>query len=360
MQGRFWLVGWLLLLGIGNPPAVADDGAMYGVGGSLALMKGHPTVRMVSEEVKIRLPEAEVEAQFVLRNEGPATWVTIGFPETGGGADFPGTDQSSFTGFRSTVDGKPVRVSRVIESRGGGMSDYHFWWVKRVHFARGQTRVVVNRYTGELGFDSGGHRSFTYVLKTGASWKGSIGRARITCDVTGLKGAAPLTFRPEGGIRTGDRITWDLRDLNPNEDIDLYWLPGFHKVRVNGTNFRELDDDGEWTGQPTPEKRETELWASARLTAGWLGAKLQFPDRTRRRVRFTCGERWAEVTADSRWLTTANGRVRLPAPARIEQGTLVLPVTLLAGALGAQAGFSSDGFYNVRTAASNSGSTGKK
>src|SRR5438270_7298538 len=81
----------------------ADDGYVTGVGGAACLMHGHPTIRMVSEEVHIQLPEGKVSAQFVFKNEGAATTVEIGFPEKG--KDVLPRSRSHMVGFQSLVDG---------------------------------------------------------------------------------------------------------------------------------------------------------------------------------------------------------------------------------------------------------------
>lgn len=348
MWGRCLPLLGMLCLVLAIPlPVHADDGAMFGVGGSLALMKGHPSIRMVSEEVRIALPSTEVEAKFILRNEGPATWVTIGFPESGGGTDYTPDGSSHLQDFHSTVDGERVRVSRI--SGGKEESGYSYWWVKRVHFSKGQTRTIVNRYTGGEGYDSTGSHHFSYVLKTGASWRGPIGHARIICDISGLKDLHFTSASPDGYRRSGDQLIWDLRNFEPEEDVSVSWFPGYLRVRVNGTSVLKEGQSPISSFGRMPEKRGQELWTAARPSAGWLGAKLRFPTRSQQTLRFSLGERWAEVTAGSAWMATDRGPVRLPAPVRNQWGTIMLPLTSLARALGGQASFDKAGFYQLRT-----------
>jgi hypothetical protein len=59
----------------------ADEAAITGVGGNIAMLSGHIKVSMVSEIVKIKLPQGKVAVQFVFKNLGPATTVLMGFPE---------------------------------------------------------------------------------------------------------------------------------------------------------------------------------------------------------------------------------------------------------------------------------------
>jgi hypothetical protein len=80
----------LLLLAITPRPVRADDGAVLGEGGAMAPMREHPSIRMVSERVVADLtlegPDV-VDCVFRFRNEGPATTVRMGFPESSGGTD---------------------------------------------------------------------------------------------------------------------------------------------------------------------------------------------------------------------------------------------------------------------------------
>jgi hypothetical protein len=63
--------------------AWADDGSVETVGGAVRLMKDHGSIRMVSEVVRARVsPEKiEVDCIFVMRNEGSADTVLVGFPD---------------------------------------------------------------------------------------------------------------------------------------------------------------------------------------------------------------------------------------------------------------------------------------
>lgn len=68
--------------------AWANDRAIVGRGGTWKPLQGeHASIRMVSERVRVDVYEKyyDVQASFVFRNEGPATTVTMGFPESGGG-----------------------------------------------------------------------------------------------------------------------------------------------------------------------------------------------------------------------------------------------------------------------------------
>jgi hypothetical protein len=159
--------------------ASADDGYVTGIGGAVKLMKGHPCIRMVGEEVHVRMDTADVDARFVFKNDGPAVKVLIGFPEEG--KDVEPQTRTHMTGFRAFVDGKKVDVVRRVATRPTDDNDYDYkyYWVKEVAFGPGETHVLVDKYRGGKAVTGYGWSGFNYVLKTGASWHGPIGHARI-------------------------------------------------------------------------------------------------------------------------------------------------------------------------------------
>jgi len=171
--------------------AIADD-ADISFGGSPRMLSGKTTVVMQSEVVTMTVgaDNVAVDCQFVFRNDGPACDVRIGFPDTGeGGADPYSIDHydkplpnGTFDYFRSYVDGKRVEVKIVREASRNG----RIWHAKVVHFGRGQTVRVRDVYSTVVGVRSGGYPGYSgpfystsYVLDTGASWAGNIGRAEI-------------------------------------------------------------------------------------------------------------------------------------------------------------------------------------
>jgi hypothetical protein len=328
----------------------ADDGYVTGVGGAVHLMKGHPTIRMVSEEVHIQLPEGKVSASFIFKNEGAATTVEIGFPETGKDV-FP-QPRSHMVGFHSTVDGQPVKVTRRVATKPTLENDYDYdyWWVKKVSFGRGQTRTIVNRYQGGVDFFSTSiHQSgFNYVLKTGASWHGTIGRAKIVCDLGSVADCGPLRFSPAGGRRKGRTITWDLRNLKPKEDVSIDWYQGFSDVAINGRWLWKQSENGfphrDWgnSEEPTPFKRGTEVWVPVRLAAEWLNADLE-GDPARGAVTLTRNDRRMVCTVGSATLKTEHHAMPLPGNVFKKQGAIFIPLRALVKALGGETHYNASG-----------------
>ena len=218
----------------------ANDGYWSTTGAAYPFKKRHQSIQMVSEDIRIRLGEedAAVEVLFTFRNHGKATSVTMGFPEEG----YAGPPKS-ILGFKSWVDGRPVKVRRRKLNVGRDLDyepdDWKAVWLKEVPFSAGQIRQVKVKYTGMYGGDVTGRQSLNYILRTGASWRGPIQNCRVTVDWTraGLHGRPELSM---GGVvpkwRSPSRTsaTATIRNLRPQADLTITMIPGFWRFTVNG------------------------------------------------------------------------------------------------------------------------------
>lgn len=179
-------------------PLLANDSAISGVSGTPGNLKAvqltgeHKSVRMVREQIEVKIGRVDyvTEARFVFRNDGLATTVRMGFPESSAGD----TDvaelrkQSAFREFRTWVDGTEVQATRYIA--GDNLDDFTFdaFWVKAVSFKRGQTRNVRVRYRSPLGVSTDG--DFVSYDFTGGNWKGTVDQSTLR-----LIYSAPGTYR---------------------------------------------------------------------------------------------------------------------------------------------------------------------
>ncbi|MCX5772313.1 MAG: YARHG domain-containing protein, partial [Candidatus Hydrogenedentes bacterium] len=261
-------------------PAGANDSATVGVGGSVMLMRDHPTVVMESAKINVHLASERVECNYVLHNTGKETDVLVGFPERswGGGAGSKG-----FKDFRSYVDGQevPVEPRPALTNLGGGFERF---WVKEVHFAGGQTRAVRNTYFGGRGTGGAGDEWFVYDVSTAASWKGRIGDILVSVDLTGIGPDFQADgIYPSGYERSKDEIVWHWKDIEPVENIYIAFCRWYRDIWVDGANdFREhgtitlwVDGTDDWIKQGvipgTPSMATGVLTADLFRIAGWLG-----------------------------------------------------------------------------------------
>jgi len=231
--------------------AGANDGEIA-FGGSPRLLKGHSTVSMQSERVKVDVGEetVTVDCRFVFRNNGPACSVRMGFPDEGQGGANPEQDgqvpvpRGTFTSFRSYVDGRPQATRLIRADRPG-----KYWHAKTVRFpARGQ-RLVRNVYTLPVGSQitrtSSLVRQAFYVLHTGASWNGPIGRTEVEVVFHRKRMAAPL--RPVRMSRSGRDGVYAAKWAGDRARV-YYQGPGRPQVsgktlRFVRTNWRPAPSD---------------------------------------------------------------------------------------------------------------------
>jgi len=307
---------------------------------------------MVEEEVHIKLPECKVEARFVFKNDGPATTITIGFPEQG--KDTTPRRPSHLVGFKSWVDGKLVSTQQVFaEKPDEGANDYYYkaWWIKKVPFAKGQTRTIVNKYSGGWYDTTYGVFGFNYILKTGATWRGTIGRAQIICDISSIKDCTPIRFSPAGSVRDGNIVRWDLHNLKPKEDVWVKWFYGYYKVRVNGKHVMPLTKDEHlptWVMDEMmmPQRRGRDVWIGAGAATEWLSAASR-PTAKHTGVRLSLSNRWIEFTKGSKSANTSSGTVELSGAVYVDRDHLVFPLSVIAKALGGFSKWDDAGWLNV-------------
>lgn len=319
-------------------PSQADEGPVGAVGGTVKLLDGHPSVRMVSEYVYMKLTESKVSTscRFVFHNEGKAVTVKMGFPQDG--KHDPESDY-----FRASVDGKPVAIQHA-EGEMELQEVTRDWWVKSVHFNSGQTRVVEDEYGGSVAIDETDQARFaTYVLKTGGPWHGPIGKATIVMDVSAFHGYQTIHATPSGYRRHGDRITWTLRNFEPKQDIRIlcYWGYRPERVVVNG---REMAGAVlAWNAPSELATRDT----MPRITNGILivpaRSFVYFTDLRRRdfvfdnqTVSMTFGAKVLRLIPGSRTAFIGDERIMLPVAPRLAHGRLMVPLQATIEALGSK------------------------
>lgn len=181
-------------------PALANDTAVVGAGGRWQrLGEGITRVQMVREAVYLNLDQKSsylTSAEFVFKNQGGPTQITMGFPESGYG-DVPGQDyraKSGFSQFRSWVDGAPVTIKRspaqVTEMQ------YSAFWTKQVTFGKGQIRRVRVSYRSAYGTIADPLRRLCTYQFTGGNWWGKVDSSSLT-----VQFSRPGTYltRPKSG-----------------------------------------------------------------------------------------------------------------------------------------------------------------
>ena len=158
----------------------ADDG-WVGNGGTPSTLNGkHKTIRMMDEVVRIHVGKnyTTVDCLFHFKNSGPATSVRMGFPDHDSlREDASGSKTSVFKKYRSWVDNKRVKC------KFEGTKENGYWQTKTVSFAAGEGRTIRDHYDVSTGSGDETGKYYMhyadYILSTGGTWNGSIGRVEI-------------------------------------------------------------------------------------------------------------------------------------------------------------------------------------
>jgi hypothetical protein len=178
-------------------------------------------VAMVAETlaIDIGLRAASVRAAVALENKGEATTLVVGFP-CAVGEDAGAIDPPCKVPLAVTANGKKVKVATKKAKTGS-----HWTWPMKL--AAGEKVELVVSYKAPLvnerySVPASGMGLFAYRLTTGARWAGPIGTLDITVD---HMHDALLYVSPAGGKREPGRITWQLKDHEPTEEVLLIPWP---------------------------------------------------------------------------------------------------------------------------------------
>ena len=262
MSGRT-VTGIVLLAALAPRPARANDSEAIMEGGTLTFKKSDG-ITMESEELTIR-PHA-VEVAYLFRNTTAADITTrVAFPIapwTSFEDEFPAPGDPKwheFANFTVTVDGKPVKFETTATvkenvSEGSRTATVTHHWQQT--FPAGKALSVKHTYTSAGGFifsfeyqgkkletqlardycvgpvlikamkkknREGSVDQVHYVLKTGANWKGPIGRfvLRLVKDRADQKVSLCMD-----GFKKVDGLTYLLEKTNfvPTQDLKVAFI----------------------------------------------------------------------------------------------------------------------------------------
>jgi hypothetical protein len=251
----------LFILFLFSPIASADDSEFSGEGETVWPVE-NKKIEMVAETIGIQPGENRWDAEciFVLRNTGQETEVQVGFPDQTGWE--PGAELKSGTirNFRCFVDGREVSVEhkKGIQNPLDPALQYPFAYVWKMHFKKGQKRIVKNTYTFGGLHIAGGDEVLTYVLKTGALWKDKIQEADIIFDLGLHDPGFATSIKPSGYLIEGHKLHWVFKDFEPKDDVEIRLGPLLQEWYKRVDKYGEIDsveilkdllDESQWLGE---------------------------------------------------------------------------------------------------------------
>ncbi|MBN2501287.1 MAG: hypothetical protein JXB38_10960, partial [Anaerolineales bacterium] len=212
-------------------------------------------------------------AQFLMRNLGDTVeQMQVRFPmshaffeieseiesgeESCGYSPFPPIDEIAVWVNDSKVD-VDVNYETMLDTMGTLSEAVYItvpcWAHFDVTFPPGEDVTIKVTYTaaGYMDDQVEGHIDFAYVLRTGAGWKDTIGKAdivaRLPYEVEELNWWGCL---PEDCMTTGSEISWHYEDFEPEEDIRFTVIKPsiWQRVLVEMENIQQNPQNGEAWG----------------------------------------------------------------------------------------------------------------
>ncbi|MEW6352223.1 MAG: hypothetical protein AB1646_24485 [Thermodesulfobacteriota bacterium] len=219
----------------------------------------HPTVRMESEKVTIRLLKDRyaVEGLYLFFNSGASVTEWVGFPErvptplasaniarlwfglperVATPRRFSGS-QGEMIRFEGWVDDRITQFSDAPERFRPLANKYEGfrWKSAQVEFKRDGITVIRVKYEARYSYHP---KAVRYIFGTGSQWKDTIGRATFTVDGTEIGGVksffAELSDTGTYGTTRRERVSetvvsYELTDFKPGREgklaIDVYGPP---------------------------------------------------------------------------------------------------------------------------------------
>lgn len=250
---RLWIVAVSLGLGAGSISLLANGGAWQTgvpITGNVAAtdQKKSSNVTIEDEKLAIDLHQefAAVEVRYRMRNTGEQVDQDFFFPlerwakTVTSDAEIPPTDLESYkitvdgTDLKAVeVDAKGVEKPKVVVDESWGEFDpaTRVWKKSRIPFSRNQTREVVIRYGAKYAGTASSvsddfHATdavFEYELSPAATWKGPIGKGKITVNVLHPRPEEVVVAKPANRFKkiSETRFEWEFSDLKPTLADDL-------------------------------------------------------------------------------------------------------------------------------------------
>lgn len=235
----FILLALCIMISCFPNTAKANDAMIVGGTGGTVYAISNSDVEMEEEIIDITVMNGRsyVSCQFFFHNTGDGTSLLMGFPtghrsEEPEDEDYEGPEDEYVTElnrFRTFIHGRkvPVEIKDGLKPEGNNKDELYFpqWYTWKVTFAANERVKIVNKYwmtnTSSLSYD---WEEINYILRSGATWRGTIGKVTVRMKFRGYN-AAGIDFREmqPSYIKEDGTIVWEAENIEPQEDIRLYY-----------------------------------------------------------------------------------------------------------------------------------------
>jgi len=224
-----------------------DDGWLGSRGGSIFPIIRNENIRMIKEEIYINIRSQDsvnVSCKFWFKNETkkPQTNIYMGFPDAYD--DEPGkvSDSQPIKHFTCKINGIKKEVKKEVQNQDFRKDTstiyYPAWYCWHADFKPGETIIIENAYTGELGGDVSGSLWFSYIIGTANTWHNSIGQGKVVYKYSNMIAKyncnAEVDDHDSDGLRKGMSVTSSkdssvflFKDYRPKnyEELRVFFFP---------------------------------------------------------------------------------------------------------------------------------------
>jgi hypothetical protein len=250
MTYKFKSVCWIIVLVLYHSAAIGDMAPLIQQesGGAVSPVSDHTSIRMDSEQVKIRLEKDSysVDAEFVFYNTGETVTELVGFPTVNYLTIQPREGPTNYMRFETWVndekteilnsdpDNKPMTSEDSYLNPEKGTTfpsrEIDLWLVHRVKFPGHAYTKMRTKYESLYFFPKFGPKEAIYIVGTGRQWKDRIGKALFIVDSSGVGGAenvkSHLSMAPGPRLISGGLLVHEIRDIKPEPRAALtVWFP---------------------------------------------------------------------------------------------------------------------------------------
>ena len=207
--------------------------------------KDQTSISMVSEKVIIDLynDSSVVKCLFKMKNLGEQEKLQIGFPEMSFHYYRQKSKVDEANRFQVKENGKVVNFDfsdslRYNEKYRKKVESYQIkeeWYLWKSEFKQGESKTIEVQYSLPFGMlYKSNERFFTYLLSSGANWKGTIGKAEIIVNLKDIEMDSIISKLPNNFEISNKHLTWTFSDFEPttNDDIKINYNSG--KILYSG------------------------------------------------------------------------------------------------------------------------------
>lgn len=207
--------------------------------------KDQTSIRMESEKVIIDLynDSSVVKCLFNMKNLGEQEKLQIGFPEMSFHYYRQKSKVDKANRFMVKENGKAVKFDfsdslRYDKEYREKIESYQInedWYLWESDFQKGESKTIEVQYSLPFGMlYKTDKRFFTYLLSTGANWKGTIGKAEIIINLKDIEMDSIISQQPNNCVISNDQLTWTFLDFEPTTNDDIKVSYNSSKILYKG------------------------------------------------------------------------------------------------------------------------------